>query len=42
MDVLARYPLSVNTTLAIGPLEKLNAPQTKTEGKRQKTEGENG
>ena len=26
MDVLARYPLSVNTTLAIGPAEKLNAP----------------
>lgn len=26
MDVLARYPLSVNTTLAVGPVEKLTAP----------------
>ncbi len=25
-DVLARYPLSVNTTLAIGPLATLTAP----------------
>jgi len=25
-DVLARYPLSVNTTLAVGPLETLTAP----------------
>jgi predicted Zn-dependent peptidase len=26
MDVLARYPLTVNTTLAVGPIEKLSAP----------------
>lgn len=26
MDVLARYPLSENTTLAIGPVKKLTAP----------------
>ena len=26
MDVLARYPLTVNTTLAVGPVEKLMAP----------------
>ncbi len=26
MDVLARYPLTVNTTLAVGPVDKLIAP----------------
>jgi predicted Zn-dependent peptidase len=26
IDVLARYPLTVNTTLAVGPIEKLSAP----------------
>ena len=26
VDVLARYPLTQNTTLAIGPLDKLAAP----------------
>jgi predicted Zn-dependent peptidase len=36
--VLARYPLSINTTLAIGPAEKLTATdgRQKAEGKRPK------
>jgi predicted Zn-dependent peptidase len=33
--VLARYPLSMNTTLAIGPLEKLSAPNG-ADGRRSK------
>jgi predicted Zn-dependent peptidase len=36
IDVLARYPLSINTTLAIGPLGKLEPPEDKAESKRQK------
>jgi predicted Zn-dependent peptidase len=36
MDVLARHPLSINTTLAIGPAEKLTAPSAKAAGKGQK------
>ncbi|MEX0978313.1 MAG: pitrilysin family protein [Pirellulales bacterium] len=41
MDVLARYPLSINTTLAIGPVTELTAPdgRQKAEGKKEKAKG---
>jgi predicted Zn-dependent peptidase len=40
MDVLARYPLSTNTTLAIGPLAKLTPAARKTKAGRRN--GKNG